>query len=196
MEPIVTGGSGGKGNCEKMVYSISYEWPFYYYFRMKFPFNMMIWSFCHAAQNFKSKQFVFWERESGEKGREARVWCKFGLMTQLQRLLPPSSHLFESDKWHRGCNFSFYKYPIISWQIVFHGVWWLWAATTAVYKVFRKVLSSVLLKNPWHGERRTCKATYCTYFTYDDHWQQKDCVRYVNEQAIVRERQGALGRNI
>jgi hypothetical protein len=45
-------------------------------------------------------------------------------------------------------------------------------------------------------ERRTCKATYCTYFTYDDHWQQKDCVRYVNEQAIVRERQGALGRNI
>jgi hypothetical protein len=104
--------------------------------------------------------------------------------------------LFESDKWHRGCNFSFYKYRFISWQIVFHGVWWLWAATTAVYKVFRKVLSSVLLKNPWHGERRTCKATYCTCFTYDDHWQQKDCVRYVNEQAIVRERQGALGRNI
>ncbi|KAH9558865.1 hypothetical protein CY35_06G030400 [Sphagnum magellanicum] len=38
-------------------------------------------------------------------------------------------------------------------------------AATAVDKVFRKVLSSLLLENPWHGERRsTCKATYCTYF--------------------------------
>ncbi len=153
------------------------------------PLNMMIWSFCHAAQNFKSKQFVFWERESGEKGRGQGV-MQFGLMTQLQRLL--HHHICLKVINGTGGAIFFLQVPIISWQIVFHGVWWLWAAT-AVYKVFRKVLSSVLLKNPWHGERRTCKATYCTYFTYDDHWQQKDSVRYGNEQPLWEKDKVHLG---
>jgi hypothetical protein len=52
--------------------------------------------------------------------------------------------------------------------------------------VQKSAFFSVAEKNPWHGERRTCKATYCTYFTYDDHWQQKALCEVLKWTTIVR----------
>jgi hypothetical protein len=98
--------------------------------------------------------------------------------------------LFESDKWHSGCNFSFYKYLLFPDKLF---SWCVWAAT-AVYKVFRKVLSSLLLKNPWRGERRTCKGNllYIILYIWWPLTTKGHSVRYVNEQPLW-ERQGAVG---
>jgi hypothetical protein len=145
-------------------------------FQNEIRFTWWCEAFVMMLKRKKSKQFVFWDREGGREGRGGGV----------QRLL--HHHIcLKVINGTLGAIF-FLQVPMISWQNCFHGVWWLWAAATAVDEVFRKVLSSLLLKNPWHGERRsTCKATYCTYFTYDDHWQQKAlCERYVNEPTIVR----------
>lgn len=152
----------------------------------------MMWSFCHAVQK-KKKQTICILRKGGwgERGGEARVLCNLDWWYSFKGSFIITFCL----KVINGTAGAIFLFTSTYYFLTncFHGVCgWLWAAT-AVYKVFRKVLSSLLLKNPWHGERRTCKGNllYILYIWWPL-TTKGHSVRYVNEQPLW-ERQGALG---
>lgn len=123
MEPIVTGGSGGKGNCEKMVFNITWM-ALLLLFQNEIPLTWWFEAFVMLLNFFKANNLYFEKGRAGK--REERPGCGAIWIDDTASKAPPSSHLFESDKWHRECNFLFtstdyFLTNCFSWCVVIVG---------------------------------------------------------------------------
>jgi len=132
----------------------------YYYFRMKFASHddVKLLSCCSKEK----KQTICILRKKGREG--GREGGEGGSKA------PPSSHLFESDKWHSGCNFLFTSTYDFLTKIVFMvcgdcgQLLLLW--TKCSEKCFLLCCWKIhgMVKGAAHAKQLTVHT-----FTYDDH---------------------------